>query len=356
MVAFGFIGLFSLSSRMSRRGSDEYTVQGQWRGNMLASPVRVDEFLFMQAPEIFPTKTAAKKTVRRGLVDICFDETETKVAETTDHVNGQSLVTSYVRSKPPVVIMGPTSCRQSVLGVLYEDEHLAIVDKAQGVSVFSSQAGTERESLYTQLLAQLSPTGETSPLRRPQPVHRLDTETGGLLIVAKTKPALQLLSAQFSERQITKEYTAIVANMFSSTEPTRGAITEPLNGQTAHTEYELIETYPRPKQSSQLDRGRLDGLSLLRVNIFTGRTHQIRRHLDMLTPPHPVLFDKNYWFSKGNRQSPSKVDEKQEERFHCLWSTRLKFAHPITKVQMDVALPEPPAIRTTIQQWLSEFH
>jgi 23S rRNA-/tRNA-specific pseudouridylate synthase len=229
------------------------------------------------------------------------------------------------------------------------------VDKPQGTAVYEGQ-GDDHSSLFSQLLHRLSPTSANLPLLRPQPVHRLDRDTGGLLLVAKTRPALQSLSELFSSRQIIKEYTALCANVF---EETTGSITFALSGQTAHTNYEVTDTHVRGGAAVEYSPDGLDGLSVLRVSLLTGRTHQIRRHLDMIG--HPIIGDKDYFFSEGHRLSASRRDQSPDPRrrsastatHHYLWSTRLCFAHPVNADQVvDVALPEPPGLRAAIDSWM----
>lgn len=319
----------------ARLDSAEWKEQGQWNGTSSNQLVRIDAFLHEQAPDLFPSLTAAKRSVRKGLIRL-----NGQVATTTDSVKScADRVTSFVRSSIPL----PSQTRQTLtdaqLEVLYEDEFLAVVNKPQGVEVFApGKTPDQSSSLFTLLLARLTPTTSSdSPLLRPQPVHRLDAETGGLLLCAKTRPSLQKLTALFSEHDITKEYTALVANVFGENEQTSGDIVFPLSGQHAHTSFELLETFPAA------------AASLLRIRLKTGRTHQIRRHLDMIY--HPVMFDKRYWFSSGDDMQQQRQTNRQQltpEEPHCLFSTRLKFMHPFLNQDVVVELPEPPSLRRIV--------
>jgi RluA family pseudouridine synthase len=310
----------------ARVKSDDYGLEAEWLHTGSESPVNVCLFLQARAADSFPSATAAKKCVRKGLVLI-----NDLPATTTDLVRSGDRVQTYRRIK--ITGSEPEESTTVKIEILWEDAHIAVVNKPRGLPVFTS--------LKSALLSQLSRSevwsDGTSLLNRPQPVHRLDTQTGGLILVAKSKRALQDLSTQFSERRVEKEYLALALQCFSADEARRGSITQPLSGQSAHTDFEVLEEHPAA------------GLSLVRLKLHTGRTHQARRHLAHIG--HPVLHDQRYGCA-GEEEEEEEGEESEEGSGpcpHCLWSTRLVFAHPFHPSQIvDVSLPRPKDIHEEI--------
>lgn len=174
---------------------------------------------------------------------------------------------------------------QIPLRIVYEDEAMLIIDKPAGIVVHPS-AGHARGTIVHALLGRArergEPLGSIAGIERPGIVHRLDKETSGLLVVAKTDAAQSSLMAQFAERSIRKEYVALVRG---DAPAARGRVEAPVgrdprdrqrmavtaSGREAVTEYEVI--------------GAGDGHTLLALRPLSGRTHQIRAHLAFLRLP-----------------------------------------------------------------------
>jgi 23S rRNA pseudouridine1911/1915/1917 synthase len=217
--------------------------------------------------------------------------------------------------------------------VAFEDEHLIVVDKPAGVVVHPGH-GHEAGTLVQALAGRVA--GGTDPAR-PGVVHRLDRDTSGLLVLARTEQAFFALSELIRRRDVTREYLALVAGR----PPARtGTIDAPLgrdrrvrtrrstdtdDPHEAITHFELLEA--------------LDDASLLRVRLETGRTHQIRAHL--LAIGHPVLGDPEY----GGRT----LDGLDRQWLHA---ERLAFTHPVTGEPVDRRSPLPDelaAVLTTLR-------
>lgn len=183
------------------------------------------------------------------------------------------------------------------LPVVYEDDHFAICNKPAGVVVYANRGGghgimTIRAALP--FAVKPSVVGTVSTLRRPQPVHRLDKPTSGLLLVAKTKPAMVNLSEQFRDRKVKKTYTAVVngippelkKNSVSSAEArSLGVDTGSTNESTT---WQLIDfpldekhavTVWRTLQYSRSLKGMDNYVTLVELKPKTGRYHQLRRHM-----------------------------------------------------------------------------
>jgi len=217
------------------------------------------------------------------------------------------------------------------LTIVYEDESIILINKAPGMITHPGN-GTGENTLVHVLLhhckGQLSSVGAPD---RPGIVHRLDKETSGLIVAAKTDKAHHKLAAAFSARETHKRYTALVLG-----KPKRpsGTCLEPIgrhpvvrtrmsvqkNGREAHTDWEIEESFE--KQAS-----------LISCVIHTGRTHQIRVHMSHLG--HPLLGDTTYGF-KANRLKGVSVPR------IMLHSSELRVDHPESGKEMcfEAALPD----------------
>lgn len=166
--------------------------------------------------------------------------------------------------------------------VVYEDEHMAIVNKPAGVVVYRAEGGRGggargghgRDTLLSALPYVLKPSNFSDPLERPQPVHRLDRPTSGLTVVAKTKAAAVHLAQQFEYRKARKTYCAIVNGVPNHTAASSSwnTIDHDLDGKSAITSWKQIRVV-------QSLHGRDGRLTLVELKPKTGRYHQLRRHM-----------------------------------------------------------------------------
>ena len=220
------------------------------------------------------------------------------------------------------------------LTVVYQDEDLAVVDKPAGMVVHPA-AGHARGTLVNALLHHVSGLSGIGGRERPGIVHRLDRGTSGLMVVAKHDRAHRALARQFHDRQVVKEYLALVWG------PVREAfvIDRPIGRDPKH----------RQRMSSRARRARaalsrvvvverLGGATLVRVTIGTGRTHQIRVHLS--EAGHPVVGDTLY--GGGRRRVPAALAAAARLDRPFLHAARLAFAHPGDgrPVTFDAPLPQ----------------
>ena len=226
----------------------------------------------------------------------------------------------------------------------YEDDQLAVVYKPAGLST----QGDVRARVVTSLARTRCVDDE--PLWRPQHVHRLDTPTSGLVIVAKTGRALRTLSACFAARQVHKQYRAIVAgdlaaSMASCGAPAmRGCIRAPLSGQSARTDWRILGRYASATYGH---------VTLVDLHPVTGRTHQLRRH--MLMSGHPILGDRRYWLRelprerRARRAADGDVGEEDDDEL-MLCALRLELPHPKTGANLCVRIAQPPSFeRYTVE-------
>lgn len=201
--------------------------------------------------------------------------------------------------------------------ILYEDESLAVVVKPYGMVVHPA-AGNESGTLVNALIYQLGILSGIGGERRPGIVHRLDKDTTGLLIVAKDDQAHAELSRQLAQREIEKHYLALVAGQMKGME---GSIDVPL-GRSLKDRKKIAV---RPDGRSALTKWKLlaqhTDRALLDVELITGRTHQIRVHMNSIG--HPVLGDPLYAM-RGTPKAPRMM----------LHAWKITFIHPKTNEQL----------------------
>jgi 23S rRNA pseudouridine1911/1915/1917 synthase len=241
------------------------------------------------------------------------------------------------------------------IAIVYEDADISVVDKPAGMATHPAP-GSPSRTLVNALLARLGPLPALGDAARPGIVHRLDKDTSGLLVVAKSERAMKALSAAIAAHHVEREYDAVV---WGAPPAASGAIDAPLardpaartrfavrhEGKHAVTHYRTVETYDL--RSSKLDRdtkrgspkfGRYDRAALLRVTLETGRTHQIRVHFAAVG--HPIVGDPIY-----GTGYPDLGIERQ-----ALHAARLRFVHPVTGAPLAFDAPRPADFEALIER------
>jgi 23S rRNA pseudouridine1911/1915/1917 synthase len=209
--------------------------------------------------------------------------------------------------------------------IAFQDEHLLVVDKGAGLVVHPARG--HRSDTLSQLLAPLTGSGEDAwDPDRPGIVHRLDRDTSGLLVVARSEEVLRRLQAALAERLIEREYLALVEGR----PPARtGTIEAPIGRDPrVRTRMAVGGVSPREARTHFTLERALAETSLLRLRLETGRTHQIRVHLRAIG--HPVAGDPEY----GTAGLLG-----LERQF--LHAARLAFDHPLTGERVEVSSPLP---------------
>ena len=219
----------------------------------------------------------------------------------------------------PQRIHAEVLCRQ--IEIVYEDAYLMVVNKPSGLL---SVPGKEKKLSLTEYIT------KTGPYTYLQPVHRLDQDTSGLLVLAKTPEVYKSLQAYFQRRDVQKRYEAVIQNdSLSAAKPfDKGMITLPL----------LPNPYDRPRQMVDMEHGkpaltkyvvrehRADGTILLDLFPLTGRTHQLRVHAAHPKGLNaPIIGDRLYGGAKNERL--------------LLHAAEITFLHPITKEEIHLCIP-----------------
>lgn len=293
--------------------------------------LRADKALALSHPE--HSRVAFHRAFAAGLVKL----RGRPIVRDATVTGGDTLEYSFPETKPAEL-----KAVDIPLEVIFEDRHLLAVNKTAGMIVHPG-AGTGEDTLVHALLAHCA--GSLSGIggvERPGIVHRLDRETSGLILVAKSDAAHRGLSEQFSERALQKEYLALVAGapdlMSGSIRKAIGrnpshrhkmAVVEAeVGGKDAHTDWEVVERF-----------GQL--ATLLRCTIHTGRTHQIRVHLKSMG--HLVLGDVVYGWKPDPRlkTQPARV---------MLHAEHLIFRHPVTGKRLDLRAPLPADLQALLTQ------
>ncbi len=220
------------------------------------------------------------------------------------------------------------------LAVVYEDHELLVVNKPAGM--LTHPTGRERQgTLVNALLAHCD--GSLSGINgviRPGIVHRLDRDTSGLLVVAKTDRAHYGLSAQLKEKTMRREYRAIVQGKF---EVDTGTVDAPIGRNPKHRDKMAVIEGGRPAVTHWQVKDRLDDrFAFLELRLETGRTHQIRVHMAYIG--HPIVADPLY--GTGLEKIL-----KLKTQGQLLQAFRLRFIHPVTQEEMSFEIPVDPEIQ-----------
>lgn len=227
------------------------------------------------------------------------------------------------------------------LDILYEDEALIVLNKPAGLVVHPAP-GHPKGTLVHALLAHCQNLSGIGGVQRPGIVHRLDRDTSGVMLIAKTDQAHQSLSTQLKNREIIKEYLAVVHGIFKDKKGTLSTVIGrhthdrkkmsvfTRQGRPAVTSYEVIEEFPN--------------YSLVKIQIHTGRTHQIRVHMKYLN--HPVVGDPLY----GRGAKDQALIQRQ-----ALHAKRITFKHPVTDHPLEFVAPLPQDMKNLLEKLRASY-
>jgi len=219
------------------------------------------------------------------------------------------------------------------LPILHDDEDIVVVDKPTGMVVHPT-AGHASGTMVNALLHHVTGLSGIGGQERPGVVHRLDKGTSGVMVIAKHDRAHRALSQQFHDHLVKKEYLALVWG-----HPTRGRTFEHAIGRDPRNRKKFSSRASRARVAKTVlaEVERLDGVSLVRLQIHTGRTHQIRVHLS--EAGYPIVGDDLYGGIRKNVPAALAAAARLPRPF--LHASRLAFTHPSTAqvVEFEAALP-----------------
>lgn len=225
-------------------------------------------------------------------------------------------------------------CPENIpLDVLYSDEHIIVINKPAGLTVHPG-AGIQSGTLVNALLFHFPAIKKVGHPERPGIVHRLDKETSGVMVVARSEKAYTELKRQFKAREVEKIYLGLVWGQIQVAE---GRIDWALGRHPKHRQRISIRT-KKPREALTLYSVKkiLDDFTLLEIKPVTGRTHQIRVHF--AAAGHPVVGDPRY----GGQDRARKFS-----RLY-LHAWRIVFAHPATRILAEFYAPLPPEFQEVI--------
>ena len=276
---------------------------------VLEKPIRLQEY----GVDIFSnilTKSALKKTIKKGLITV--DE---KIGTTALFIRGNETIELYQSEDE--------NCKKEFdfpLDVLFEDDYLAVIYKPAGILVSGNSFATIKNALPKNLQKskQLKAT-------IPQPVHRLDYPTSGVLLIGKTTDSIIKLNQLFEKKEIEKIYHAICIGEIKS----EGKIDIPVDGKNAVTHFKNLQTV-----ISQ----RFKYLNLVQLYPQTGRKHQLRKHL--LAIKNPILGDKEHYID----------DLVLSGKGLFLHASTITFIHPFTAEEIKITKELPKKFKKIFPQ------
>ncbi|MEW5978347.1 MAG: RluA family pseudouridine synthase [Acidobacteriota bacterium] len=284
---------------------------------------RLDRFLCERLPE--KSRAQIQRLIHDGHVRVGG-----RVEKAAYRLRGDESIQVDWISEPPSQLLPEAIPLQ----IVYEDEDLVVIEKPAGLVVHVG-AGVKSGTLVNALLYHFQNLSQAGGSDRPGIVHRLDKFTSGLIVIARNDRTHQALSRQFQSRSVFKGYLALVHGRVSRE---KGEVTSPIGrdlrqrlrmstraprGRTAFTVYQVLERFP--------------SFTLLKVQIKTGRTHQIRVHLSALR--HPIVGDTLYGAPARIRLGKVTLPPLGRPFLHAC---ELQFNHPRTDQRMDFRsrLPE----------------
>ncbi|MEI6285082.1 MAG: RluA family pseudouridine synthase [Bacillota bacterium] len=221
------------------------------------------------------------------------------------------------------------------LNVVYEDEHLAVINKAPGMVVHPA-VGNYSGTLVNAIMAHMDDLSGIGGEIRPGIVHRLDKDTSGLIVIAKNDNAHKILSAAIAEHKVSRKYLAVVKGAIAENQ----AIIRTKIGRHSNDRKKMavVEKNGKDAETEFFVRERFKDLTLVECHLRTGRTHQIRVHMAYIG--HPILGDGVY----GN---PKNRFDFNRQALHAF---ELSFVHPVSGEQMTFSAPLWPDMQELLEK------
>ncbi|EXU60527.1 RluA family pseudouridine synthase [Mycoplasma mycoides] len=301
--------------------------------NSLNTTLRLDKLLV----ELLTSYDYSRSYIQKLIKEECISVNNQIITNNNFVVKPNSEITITI--KDPILDPNLVKNDEIDLDIIYQDDDLLVINKQNNITVHPSLNNTNN-TIVNALLASDVELSSINGELRPGIVHRIDKQTTGLLIVAKNDKTHKLLSEMFKNHQIYKEYLAIVTGVIK---PNKGLIDAPIgrsqidrkkmsvtakNSKQAITTFEVVERFLKN--------------TLVKCQIQTGRTHQIRVHFNYIN--HPVLNDPVY----------GKKHQEFTDFGQYLHAYKLKFTHPITKKEIELISPLPKEFDDKIKELRGE--
>lgn len=284
-------------------------------------PIRLDLFIRHEVPDL--SRTEVQRLIRSGAATVNGRTVDTP----STRVDSGDIV-GFDAPGPDIPETRPIP-QNLDFGVVYEDEHVIVVDKPAGLAVHTG-AGRKDKTLVNGLLAIFPELAELEPSERPGIVHRLDADTSGLMVVGRTPEAASALSVAIKEREVDRRYVAMVVGRFTGR---RGVIDRPIGRHPTIRTRQAVVPNGRPARTRFAFAAGFyalgKALSMVSLKLETGRTHQIRVHMQAIG--YPILGDPVYGV----------VLPEIPLRRQFLHANQLGFKHPITGEGLEFTSPLP---------------
>ncbi|HSC29449.1 MAG TPA: RluA family pseudouridine synthase [Vicinamibacterales bacterium] len=291
--------------------------------------VRLDTFLTAMLPD--QSRARLQRLIREGRVT----GPRRVLRPSTPVRDGQTYAIDVPPPAPSLVTAEPLPLR-----IVFEDPDILVLDKPAGMVVHPA-AGHVRGTLVNALLHHVKDLSGIGGELRPGIVHRLDRGTSGLMVVAKHDESHHELSRQFRDREVEKEYVCLVWGVVQA-----GRRIDAPIGRDARNRQKMSTRARRTRSAvTRVTWARhFKGVSLLKVVIATGRTHQIRVHLSAIG--HPIVGDPVY--GGVHRRVPAHLRAVLRLERPFLHAARLSFTHPRDRRRVDFDSPLPPELESVL--------
>lgn len=298
------------------------------RNSMSDKNVTLPVALLLLNPIEYPTLSRARREIRKGNI-LLSQQNKLKRGKANDRIHPLDIIAKQVYMSEKNIYEGMLYEQPNIpITVKYEDDHIAVITKPAGVPIIPSRKdGHRRHTIQAALPFILKPPSFPTELRYPHHCHRLDMPTSGLVVVAKTKPALVAMSTLFECREVDKTYTAIINGIpdeslctsLTREEAERLGVNHSWNIINEELDNKPCITLWRTLQTSHSTLARDNTLTKIEIKLKTGRYHQIRRHMSWVLHC-PIVGDSLY-----------------ESEYHIkgygllLCANRIKFVHPMNR-------------------------
>lgn len=292
---------------------------------------RLDLFLREKIPQL--SRSRIQKAIKDGRVKV-----NGLIGRPGQKLKPQEVVEISVEEK---AAPSDLEAQPIELEVIYEDEQILVINKPFGLVVHPG-AGLTGGTLANGLIFYYPEIKEVGSPLRPGIVHRLDKDTSGLIVVARTQAAYNSLRQQFEDRTVEKIYLGLARGRFKEKE---GIIDLPVGRHPALRQKMSVKSKkPRVALTRYEVLREFRHSTFLALKPLTGRTHQLRVHLAAIG--HPLVGDSRYGQTQGNRR--------RQERRLFLHAFRLSFRHPLSGEKVEFESPLPPALEARLEREAKE--